>query len=114
MHVGDLDGTSEADNNTWNASITITVHTAVHAPLADVKVRVAWSAGATGTASCTTNTHGKCTMTKSNLNAAIVSVTLTVTNMTKAGWSYIASENHDPDGDSNGTSNVVSRPHDFE
>jgi hypothetical protein len=113
LHVGDLDGSSEGNDNTWIAVITITVHTAAHAPLAGAKVTATWSAGATGTASCTTDTSGECTVTKANLSPAIASVTLTVTNVTKAGWSYSAGGNHDPDGDSNGTRYVVSRPHDF-
>jgi hypothetical protein len=37
-------------------------------------------------------------------------VTFTVSNVTLAGNTYNASANHDPDGDSNGTSITVLQP----
>jgi hypothetical protein len=38
------------------------------------------------------------------------SVTFTVNNVTRSGFTYQASANHDPDGDSNGTSIIVLQP----
>ena len=70
---------------------------------------VKWTNGATGTTSCTTNTSGVCSVTKS-LGNSVVSVTLTVTNATKTSFTYTAGANHDPDGESNGTVIVVSKP----
>jgi hypothetical protein len=110
MHVSDLDGSSESNNDTWTATITIRVHTSVHAALSGVTVTAVWSNGTTGSASCTTNTSGNCTVTKSGLSATVGQVTLTATNLTKTGWTYTPGENHDPDGDSNGTIYVASRP----
>jgi hypothetical protein len=46
----------------------------------------------------------------SNAVAASGSVTFTITGMSKSGFSYAAGSNHDPDGDSNGTSIVVTKP----
>jgi hypothetical protein len=46
----------------------------------------------------------------SNQVAASGSVTFTITNMTKSGFSYAAGSNHDPDGDSNGTAIIVTKP----
>jgi hypothetical protein len=37
-------------------------------------------------------------------------VTFTVTDVSKAGMTYNPGANHDPDGDSNGTVIVVSKP----
>jgi hypothetical protein len=41
----------------------------------------------------------------------VANVTFTVTLVTKAGATYVATANHDPDGDSSdGTTIVVTRP----
>jgi hypothetical protein len=37
-------------------------------------------------------------------------VTFTITNMTRSGFSYAPGSNHDPDGDSTGTTIVVIKP----
>jgi hypothetical protein len=37
-------------------------------------------------------------------------VSLTVTNLSKDGYTYQPSANHDPDGDSNGTTISVNKP----
>lgn len=111
FHIGDLDRRSVlTTSTTWKAIVTIRVHNASEKPLAGVKVYVKWSNGTTGTASCTTNTNGVCNITKTKLNTSITSVTLTVTNATLTSYSYSATANHDPDGDSNGTTIMVSKP----
>lgn len=111
FHIGDLDRRSVlTTSTTWKAIVTIRVHNASEKPLAGVKVYVKWSNGTTGTASCTTNTNGVCNITKTKLNTSITSVTLTVTNATLTSYSYSAAANHDPDGDSNGTTIMVSKP----
>jgi hypothetical protein len=112
MHVGDLDGAASNTTSTrWQARVTITVHDANHAPVASAVVSGAWSNGTTGTASCTTGASGQCTVTKSNLaRARVASVTFTVNNVTKSGFTYQAGANHDPDSDSNGTVITVARP----
>ncbi len=107
LHIADLDNVSTKTRQRWNARIEITVHNANHTAVSGVVVTGSWSAGATGTASCTTGTNGKCTVSKSNLTVS--SVTFTVTNATKSGNTYNSSANHDPDG-GNGTVIVVNRP----
>jgi Beta-propeller repeat len=109
LHVGDLDG-SASGSRTWKASVSVLVHDAGHQPLANVTVRGAWSNGATGSSQCVTGSDGTCTLTKSSLSRFVSSVTFTVSNLSKSGYSYTSSINHDPDGDSNGTSILVSRP----
>lgn len=110
MHVGDLDNVSTLSGNRWNASVRITVHDSSENPVANATVSGSWSNGTTGSASCTTNGAGQCTITRTRLRNNVSSVTLTVTNVTRAGFVYSAAANHDPDGDSNGTVINVTRP----
>jgi hypothetical protein len=109
MHVGDLDGASTTLGSRWTASVTITIHDSNHAPVANATVSGGWSNGASGPASCTTNGSGTCTVTK-NIPNSKASVNFTVNNVTHATLTYNAADNHDPDGDSNGTVIVVNKP----
>jgi alkaline phosphatase len=102
-HVGDLDGSRTLNKKNWSASVTITVHDASDNIVSGVTVTGNWSAGASGSASCTTNASGWCTVSKSNLKINVSSVTYSVSNLTKTGWVYSSSANHDVDGGSNGT-----------
>lgn len=108
MHVGDLDG-SKSGTRRWSATVTITVHDANHNPLSGVTVTGSWSAGASGTSSCTTNSSGQCSVSKTNIANTVSSVTFSVTNLSKSGYTYASSSNHDPDGDSNGTSITITK-----
>lgn len=111
LHVGDLDGAGSSLNNSfWRASITITVHNSSHNPLANAKVTGSWSGGPTGTSSCTTDTSGKCTILKNLSKKKFASAIFSVTNVTLSGYTYDSGANHDPDGDSNGTTITVYRP----
>jgi len=111
FHVGDLDRSTQRSRNNWVAKVTITVHTASETPLAGAVVTGTWSAGGVVTVTCTTSSNGKCTVTSGKLSSAVANVTFTVTLVAKAGATYDASANHDPDGDSNnGTSIVVTKP----
>lgn len=112
MHVGDLDGQGVVrTNNRWQAKVTITVHDAAHGPLSGVQVSGTRSAGVSGSTSCTTATNGQCTVTSPSMSRArTASVTFTVNNLTKSGYTYDSAANHDPEGDSNGTKITVNRP----
>jgi len=110
FHIGDLDRTStQASSSRWTASVTIYVHNASEAPLTGVKVNIKWTGGATGTTSCTTNSSGFCSVSKS-LSTSKTSITLTVTGATKSSYTYRSANNHDVDGGSTGTIIVVSKP----
>jgi hypothetical protein len=110
MHVGDLDASSTpGTGNRWNASVTITIHDSNENPLANATVSGTWSSGTTGSGSCVTNSLGQCTITKNNISK-VSTVLFSVTNVTHSSNSYNAAANHDPDGDSNGTSITVYRP----
>jgi len=112
MHVGDLDRSAVRTNNgrRWQATVTITVHNGSHGVVSGATVSGNWSNGATGSASCTTNAAGQCSVVKTNLRTNVSSVRFNVTNVTKSGATYSAAANHDPDGDSNGTNITVNRP----
>jgi hypothetical protein len=88
--------------------VTITIHDGNHAPVANALVSGAWNGG--GTTSCTTNPNGQCPVTKSGIPRNTRSVTFTVVNVTAPALTYSAADNHDLDGDSNGTRITVSRP----
>jgi len=105
-HVGDLDGRA-AGSGRWTATVTITVHDGADAPLAGVVVTATWQGGASAT--CTTGAAGTCSVSR-RVAKSTPSVWLLVTGLSKAGFAYASSANHDPDGDSNGTTITVARP----
>ena len=111
IHVGDLDGSATRKGRNWTAAVTIRIEDGDHAPVAGAVVTGSWSAGASGNASCTTGASGTCTVQKAKLSmTSVAGVTFTVTGATLAGRTYQAAANHDPDGDSTGTSITVLRP----
>jgi serine protease AprX len=110
LHVGDLDKASAKSGSKWTARVTILVHDDLEQPVSGVTVTGKWSNGATGTVTCTTDAGGLCTVTKTGLNTKTTSVTFTVTGLTKSPLTYLATANHDPDGESSGTVIVVSKP----
>lgn len=109
MHVGDLDGSSTRQGSTWTASVTVTVHDSSHNPVANATVSGTWSNGTSESASCTTSTSGQCSVSKSSIPNRSQSVTFTVGNLSHETLSYDSTRNHDPDGESNGTSITVLR-----
>jgi hypothetical protein len=110
MHVGNLDGATTSAKNKWEAKVTILVHDGYENPLANASVSGVWSNGTSGTASCITNASGTCQVTKSGLNSRTTSVTFSVSDVSLSGLTYNAAANHDPDGDSDGTSLMVAKP----
>jgi uncharacterized repeat protein (TIGR01451 family) len=120
VHVGDLDWTSAntTGNNgasQWSATVTVTVHDASHNPVTNAAVSGSWvTFSGTGSANCTTNASGQCTVTRSGLNRAnLATVTFAVLNLSHAPDGYQITLNHDPDAGtqaSNGTTITVSRP----
>ena len=109
MHVGDLDGVSTNLTWFWSADVTITVHDAGENPVANATVDGSWSSGFGGTTSCTTDSSGQCTVTRDIIFNRVKNVTFTVDNVSHASLTYQSADNHDPDGDSDGTSITVSR-----
>jgi hypothetical protein len=111
MHVGDLDGSSaSARSNRWSATVTITVHDKNENPVVNATVDGSWSGGASGGVSCVTDASGQCDVTKNNIKGNASNVTFTVNNVMLTGSTYNSGANHDPDGDSDGTSITVLQP----
>lgn len=110
VHVGDLDGSSSSFKNSWQATVTITVHNSSHAPVSGAVVAGSWSGGFSGSASCTTNGSGQCSLATGNIAKRNGSVTFTVTGVSHPTLGYRFGDNHDPDGDSNGTAITVLKP----
>ena len=109
VHIGDLDDSSISNGNRWNAVVTVLVHDAAESAMQGVSVSGSWNNGATGGGSCTTGSDGRCSITRSNLKNNVSGATFSITDLS-SGLPYQASANHDPDGDSNGTSIVVFKP----
>lgn len=111
VHVGDIDSSANlADRNRWEASVTIAIHDANELPVVDATVSGAWSGGISGTGTCVTDGNGLCSITKSNIKGNISSVNFSVTDIVQNGTVYQPSDNHDPDGDSDGTSITINQP----
>ncbi len=111
MHVGDIDASTTTGNGgKWNAPLTFTVHTSGEAVLANATVSGSWSSGASGSGSCVTNASGLCSFTKNNIHRNSSSATFTVTSLAHGSFVYASGDNHDPDGDSDGTVIVVAKP----
>ncbi len=113
VHVGDLDGTATLARNkkSWTATVTIVVHNIDHTPQNAVTVRGDWGGGAAGAASCVTDASGSCQIVSANLAAKKVSsVSFSVSAIDSAGALYAPNDNHDPDGDTNGTTIAFAVP----
>ena len=111
MHIGDLDGISTTGSRgRWNAFVTVIVHNVSHAPVPGVTVDGIWGGGASGSGSCVTTSSGECTISINNIKSNASTVSLTVNNLTLTGSTYTSGANHDPDGDSNGTTITVNQP----
>jgi hypothetical protein len=87
--------------------VTITVHASNHTPVANATVTGSWTGGATS--SCATNAGGQCLVTRAAIPNGTHSATFTVSAIAHASLTYQPAANHDPDGDSNGTTIVVRR-----
>jgi PKD repeat protein len=107
LHAGDLDRSRTMQPSTWTAIVTITVHDSSHGPVANAVVGGSWNGGSTS--SCTTNVSGRCTVSRSGISKKTSSANLNVTNVSGAAFVYQPASNHDPDGDSNGTTITVTK-----
>ncbi|HUG68295.1 MAG TPA: S8 family serine peptidase [Pirellulaceae bacterium] len=112
MHVGDLDGTVniKGKSGKWEAFVTVAVHDATDNSVAGATVVGNWSTtAATWGGSGTTDSSGIVTLASGSIEGSS-SVTFTVTEVTHSSLTYDGSKNHDPDGDSNGTTITISLP----
>jgi hypothetical protein len=110
IHVGDLDGSVNNDGRIWSGTVAITVHDPAHGAVAGATVVGGWSRDAGVTAECVTDGSGTCTVSFAGVRKNIPSIAFTVSAVTLDGQTYAPGENHDPDGDSDGTTIIVNKP----
>ena len=111
LHVADLDGVSVLDNNSWRASVTITVLDDSQTPVGQVTVKGLWNGGDLGGGECITDNRGQCSLTSDKINSRqYSSLSFIVDNLIRDTFTYQAADNNDPDGDSDGTKIVVNKP----
>ena len=109
MHVSDLDGVAEKlPQGNWEARVTITVHDTNDNPVSNATVTGDWSGGFSGPDSCVTDGSGQCTVTSGSMANNNKNATLTVSNVEDT-LTYVQPDNHDTDGDSDGTSIQVDK-----
>ncbi len=107
VHIGDLDRGSTTQQNVWTATVTITVHDSSHVAVANAVVSGSWNDGST--VSCTTNASGQCAVARPGILKKITSVSFSVTNAALAMFVYKPADNHDPDGESDGSTVSITR-----
>jgi hypothetical protein len=111
MHVGDLEATAvPGKGGRWDATVTTTVHDESEMLVAGATVTGSWSGGASATGSCTAGTDGTCAIVLKGIPRTSSSATFTVDGVSSSGYAYDSTANHDPDGDSDGTSITVTKP----
>jgi hypothetical protein len=114
MHVADLDGSSSNYSSwgrRWNATVTVFVHDADENPVSGARVTGTWSYRYWRTVSCTTNSAGTCSITRTRIyGRRYPTVNFTVENVEHSGTTYGPGANHDPDADSDGTTIKISKP----
>jgi len=109
MHVGDLDRAAvRITSRKWESRVTIGAHDPSETLLPGIVVTGRWNSSS-NTVSCTTDANGACTIAKGWTNSR-AGVTFTVVSLAASGKTYEAEDNHDADGDSNGTWITVARP----
>jgi hypothetical protein len=111
MHVADLDGLGEwtQGSSVWAATVTVLVTDGTGEPVVDATVTGIWSYSKAGW--CWTDETGTCTLTSDDLTKQdYPAVQFTVVSLGHDALYYAASQNTDPDGDSDGTAIVVQQP----
>jgi thermitase len=106
VHVGDLDASVVSSGPTWTARVTIYVHDETHAPVSGGVVTGQWTSG--GTSQCTL-AAGQCQVESSSMAKKVGNVDFLISGISVSGSEYLPAANHDPDGDSDGTSIRVAK-----
>lgn len=112
-HIANLDKEVRIINeNEWQPRFRIYVHDNNHKPISNAQVTATLTYGGNSyTTSCNqpTNASGFCNIVVSRILNTINQVTLQIVNINSTGKTYRSSENHDANGDSNGTSITLNR-----
>ena len=75
-----------ASRGRWHATVQVLIKDQDGQAVESALVEGIWSQGASGGASCTTGSDGKCALQKSNLKSRVQSVVLTVNGVSKSGY----------------------------
>jgi hypothetical protein len=110
MHVGDLDGVSSPVRKRWEATVVILVHDSSENVVPEAIVTGFWDGDSADSTSCVTDAAGVCTVVKSNIKSNVSSVAFAVSELSYSAMVYQAADNHDPDGDSDGSQITVWMP----
>jgi subtilisin family serine protease len=108
-HSGDLDWTKTTQSTTWTPKVTVTVHNGTEGPVSGVRVTFGWDRDGT-TVACTTNSGGFCQVSRPGVPKSVTVVTFWIAGATLQTGIYHPELNHDPDGNSNGTTIQVFGP----
>jgi len=108
MHVGDLDGSRSLVHGQWDVQIRVTIHDGGENLVPGATVYGTWSGGVTASGTCISGASGQCQIARTGIQPQSASLVFTVDSVTHATRFYEPGANHDPDGDSNGTSIIVS------
>lgn len=94
MYMSAVTVTKVRSGSSWTATAVMTIRDANNNPVSGASVRLAWSGGASGSKTGTTNTAGQVTITTSKLKyTTVTSIDLAITSMTKTGYTYQPSLN---------------------
>ena len=108
VHVSDIDAFPSKNTSNWSVRVRVYVESETGDLKANVTVRGNWDTGAAQ--SCITNRFGYCEMSLVGIKLTVLTRAYSVTSLTLSGRPYQPALNGDPDGDSDGTTIVVSRP----
>ena len=107
MHVGDLDAYAYVmPKASLAVRITVTLHDKEHRPIVNATVNGLWWSGTEGW--CTTGPTGQCDVWAPTPVKRDTTVSFTVQSVAHVMYVYLP-PNHDPDGDSDGTTIVFNR-----
>jgi hypothetical protein len=110
MHVGDLDASADpGPHNWWRATFTVKIDDSIEDPVGSADVAFSLSGVENGSGQVTTGSDGTAAYQTGWIKNS-GDLTFTVDDVTHATLSYSAGDNHDPDGDSDGTSITISGP----
>ena len=112
MHCGDIDGLAvKVPGNKWKAGASLVAHTDSHNAIPSATITGNWNGGFTGSSQCVTGSSGIGKISTPAISNSQPSVTFTISDMNYFGlYPYVPGDNHDPDGDSNGTAITINKP----
>lgn len=91
VYLDNMSG-SASGNKRWTATVTITIGSSQSANLSGVTASGSWSGGASGSASCVTDSAGRCSISTGSKNAT---ATFTLGNLSGPNHTYDSAANRD-------------------